>query len=105
MYRAWLVQALTTQALALPQRKYEKFTKVEFQPRGWAWVDPLKDQQASKLGIEMGIMSRTEVAASAGRDFEDTLAQLQAENELLKQYGIAVEQVETPEVNNDKQND
>jgi lambda family phage portal protein len=105
VYRAWLVQALTTQALALPQRKYEKFTKVEFQPRGWAWVDPLKDQQASKLGIEMGIMSRTEVAAAAGRDFEDTLAQLQAENELLKQYGIAVEQVEPQEVNNDKQDD
>jgi len=30
---------------------------------------------------------------------------LQAEHELLKQYGIAVEQVETPEVNNDKQDD
>ena len=105
VYRAWLVQALTTQALALPQRKFEKFTKVEFQPRGWAWVDPLKDQQASKLGIDMGIMSRTEVAAAAGRDFEDTLAQLQAENELLKQYGIAVEQVEPQEVNNDQQND
>ena len=53
----------------------------------------------------MGIMSRTEVAASAGRDFEDTLAQLQAENELLKQYGIAVEQVEPQEVNNDQQDD
>ena len=51
----------------------------------------------------MGIMSRTEVAAAAGRDFEDTLAQLQAENELLKQYGIAVEQVETPGGTNDEQ--
>jgi len=53
----------------------------------------------------MGIMSRTEVAAMAGRDFEDTLAQLQAENELLKQYGIAVETVETPGGPNEQQQD
>jgi len=105
VYRAWLVQALTTQALPLPQRKYDKFTKVDWQPRGWAWVDPLKDQQASKLAIDLGVMSRTEVAAAAGRDFEDTLAQLQAENELLKQYGIAVEQVEMPGGTNEQKDD
>jgi lambda family phage portal protein len=94
VYRAWLVQALTTQALPLPQRKYEKFTRVDWQPRGWAWVDPLKDQQANKLAIDLGVMSRAEVSASRGVDFEDTLAQLKVENELLKTYGITVEQVE-----------
>lgn len=92
VYRAWLVQALTTQALALPQRKFDKFTSVEWQPRGWAWVDPLKDQQANALAVELGVMSRTEIAATQGRDFEDTLRQLERENELLRQYGLTVEQ-------------
>lgn len=99
VYRAWLMMALTKQALKLPQRKYDKFTKVEWQPRGWAWVDPLKDQTANKLAIDMGIMSRAEVSAAQGRDFEDVLAQLQVENELLKRYGITVEQVAEPEAN------
>ena len=104
VYRAWLVQALTTQALPLPQRKYEKFTRVDWQPRGWAWVDPLKDQQANKLAIDLGVMSRSEVAASRGVDFEDTLAQLAVENELLKTYDITVEQVE-PKGEPSEQND
>ena len=97
--------SLTTQALPLPQRKYEKFTSVDWQPRGWAWVDPLKDQNANKLAIDLGVMSRSEVAASQGRDFEDTLAQLQIENDLLEKYGITVEQVEPQGDSNGQEKD
>ena len=95
VYHAWLVQALTTQALALPQRKYTKFKAVEWQPRGWAWVDPLKDQQANALAVELGVMSRSEIAATQGRDFEDVLRQLERENELREQYGITPNEPET----------
>ena len=105
VYRAWLMMSLTTQALPLPQRRYEKFTSVDWQPRGWAWVDPLKDQNANKLAIDLGVMSRSEVAASQGRDFEDTLAQLQIENDLLEKYGITVEQVEPQGDSNGQEKD
>ncbi|QDP46578.1 MAG: putative portal protein [Prokaryotic dsDNA virus sp.] len=96
VYLTWLSEALLRDAFVrpLPASKYNKFAEVEWTPRGWSWVDPLKDQQAAKIGIEMGLTSREEIASSQGKNYEDIFNQLAEENLLASNLGVSVEDVE-----------
>tara|TARA_R110000824_G_scaffold82382_6_gene206498 strand:- start:4800 stop:6299 length:1500 start_codon:yes stop_codon:yes gene_type:complete len=93
VYREWLKQSLLRDAFArpLPASKFDKFAEVEWIPRGWTWVDPLKDQKAAELGISLGLTTRTELAASQGRDIKDIFEQLSGENLLSESFGISVD--------------
>jgi len=108
VYKAWLKEALLRDAFSrpLPAAKYDKFAVVEWTPRGWTWVDPLKDQQAAKIGLELGLTTREEIAASQGKSYEDIFAQLAEENLLAASLGVSVEDSEQDspmtENNNDK---
>ena len=92
IYREWLASALlrgevtfAESGKALPADKYDKFaTAARFQARRWDWVDPLKDAQASRELIAEGLASRTEIAASKGREFEDIVDELAQEKALLE---------------------
>lgn len=57
---------------------------VRWQRPGWSWVDPLKDANASRVRVEMGLISRTELCEEEGRDIEDVAAQLREESALLQ---------------------
>ncbi len=74
---------------ALPPEKFEKFRKVTFQPRRWAWVDPQKDMDANASAIELGLKSRTEIIRDMGRDPEEVWTEIARENERLAELGIA----------------
>ncbi len=88
VFEKWLEMALLTGELKLPVAKFEKFNAPSWQPRGWAWVDPLKDVQAAILAMQSGLKSATEIAAEQGKDIEDVYEQLAREKELRKKYGI-----------------
>ncbi|HWQ34879.1 MAG TPA: phage portal protein [Blastocatellia bacterium] len=90
VYLAWLEAAMLTGALPLRAADYERLLAPAWQPRGWAWVDPLKDVQASILAIETGLATRTDVLAEQGEDFAETVELLAAEAALLEQHGIRV---------------
>lgn len=62
---------------------------------GWPWIDPLKDIKAKTEEVALGVTSRTEVAASQGKDFEDVVAQLELENKLLEEKGIIPKRTES----------
>ena len=76
LYDAWLDSAILVDAVPFPPRKIEKFRDIVWRPRGFGYVDPAKDNQAFGKAIQLGIMSRTEIASSQGKDFKDVLAQL-----------------------------
>jgi capsid protein len=57
-------------------------------PRGWAWVDPLKDIQASVMAINNGLDTRTDVNAENGREFEEIVTTLAAEKALAAKLGL-----------------
>ena len=90
VYRAWLDAARLSPDLALDSREPSKFYAVRWIPRGWAWVDPLKDGQAAVLAINNGLSSRTEQLAERGLDFEEVLENLEQEQELAKQYRVTI---------------
>ena len=74
---------------ALPISKLEKFVEgIVFQARGWDWVDPLNEAKASQLGVQEGFISRTQVVAARGGDFEENVLELKAEKELCEQHDI-----------------
>lgn len=100
VYESWLENALLRGKIAVGGRtvtfssdKLEKFSHVNWQPRGWGWVDPKKDVESNLLSVRMGVKSLTEVAAEQGRDLEETLEQLKREKELLAQAGVTLPEV------------
>jgi lambda family phage portal protein len=95
IYQEWLNVALLRGSItfnsgkSVPERLYSDIVNAtRFQGRRWAWVDPLKDAQASREMIDAGLTSRTEIAASQGREFEDIVEELGQEKTLLQQAGI-----------------
>lgn len=90
IYEAWLASALLTGGLVLDSRDPTRFLSVKWTPRGWDWVDPLKDINASILAIQNGLSSRTAVLAETGDDFEETLSNLAKEQQLIADSGLTL---------------
>lgn len=88
VYLEWLKWALTTGALSLPQRNIARWRDHEWQPRGWAWVDPEKEVRASLLAIGGGLDSRQRIVAEQGRDFAEVLDDLAREQKLAEAAGV-----------------
>lgn len=90
VYERFLAMAMLTGQLQLPSYDVADYRDVEWQPRGWAWVDPQNELNAIEKGIRLGLTSRTIEAAALGRDVEDVFADLNAEEELAAEYGIEI---------------
>ena len=54
IFREGLSYALLSEGLDLPAAKLDKFEMVEWKPRRWQWVDPLKDTQANVMSVANG---------------------------------------------------
>lgn len=80
VFSEWLAMAMLSGALSpLPVTKLDKFDAATWQPRGWPSVNPKEDATANETEIRNGTKSRTEIAASRGRDIRDIRAELDAE--------------------------
>lgn len=75
VYETWLSYALLTDAIPLPYGKIDKFNAAIWRPRGWAWVDPLKESKAAKNDVECGFKSIYDVCAERGLDFDEIMEQ------------------------------
>lgn len=89
VFEGWLAMALTTQILPLPASKFDKFNKPVWRPRGWRWVDPLKEMKAYIEGINANLISAQDVASELGMDIEEVYAQLAREQKLREKHQIA----------------
>jgi lambda family phage portal protein len=90
VYRRWLRMAQLTGALRISAQDVARAERVRFQARGFPWVDPRADIEALESEIALGINSRTNAAAERGRDFEQVLEQIDAEEQLAEQYDVDV---------------
>lgn len=93
VFEEWLMQSLLAKALTdgvvtLPAAKFDKYNQPEWKPRRWAWVDPLKDLQASVLAVEKGFNSQRAIIAENGGDIEDTYADIKADQDLAEANGL-----------------
>jgi len=82
---------------ALPAEKLSKFAAASrFRGRRWNWVDPQKDMEANRAGVELGITSRTRIAAERGDDLEDIIDELAQERDMLDEAGLLPSQFTSP---------
>lgn len=96
VFVAWLESALIRGDLrfpmsgkALPADTLQKFLDAaRFQARRWKWIDPAKDIEAAEREVALGLNSRTAIAASMGREFEDVVDELKQEKTTLEAAGL-----------------
>ncbi len=92
VYRDWLKYAATTGMVRLPDLlQLPRWSRCQWMPRGFPWVDPLKDVQADAIALRVGLTTRTQLCAEQGLDFEEVLEQLAAEDALAKEYGVTLD--------------
>ena len=109
VYLQWLEFALKSgkilinpdSAVSYSSEREVKFSNVAWQPRRWQWVDPQKEMTAHEKAIGLGLKSRSEIIREMGRDPDEVWAEIQRENEKLKDLGITPEAEEMPEVANE----
>jgi lambda family phage portal protein len=90
-YSAWLTQAMEFGIVPIPDSRFDKFYPASvFRPRGWQWVDPLKEINAVVVAMHNGVMSMQDVANQYGRDIEETFSQIQRDKELADSMGITL---------------
>ena len=96
VFMAWLRLSLLSGAITmpngspLPAAKFAKFSRHEWQPRRWDWVDPKSDMEAKILSVRAGLIPPQDLAASMGYDFEDTLKAIQQAQRLAQTYGVSL---------------
>lgn len=88
IYCEWLQFAQLSGQLVLDNRPAEAFEEVSFVPRGWQWVDPLKDVNASVAEIDNGLNSRQRICAEQGDDFEEIAEELAEEQDIISELDL-----------------
>ena len=103
VYEGWLEMAVLSGVLPLPayESDPELYQAVRWCPRGWAWIDPLKEVLAAKAAVRAGFTTTEDVIADQGdRDWEDVYAQLAVERKTAADAEIVLES--DPAQTNDK---
>lgn len=69
----WLNLAVLSGALVIPDYfdNPAKYQRIDWQPPGWDWVDPLKDIQAEILAMQNNLKARQDIIAKYGMDAEE----------------------------------
>jgi len=80
--------SLLSGALKLDSRDPEKFKAGKWEPRGWQWVDPLKDVQAAVLAIGARLKSRDSIVSETGEDIEEVFEQISEEETLAEELDL-----------------
>lgn len=90
VYERWLQQGVLSGALNIPNYyDYpEEYKSVQWLPRGWSWVDPVKDVNASVTAINHNLKTHSSALAETGEDFRDTVKQIAFERAYMKKYGV-----------------
>lgn len=84
LFEEWLEMAVLSGELALPayESAPEMYQAVRWQPRGWEYIDPLKDTKAATERIRSGLSTLQDELANGGGDFEDVMHQRRRELDL-----------------------
>jgi len=91
VFEMWLRENLPT--LGLGDNDFDRLSDVTWQPRGWTWVDPVKDMQAHQMAYAMGITSLTDMAGAQGKDLEEVFEQRAKEKQMADSYGVEINDI------------
>ena len=100
VYNDWLGMSLLAGMIKvndapLNAARIDKYRRVSFQPRRWAWVDPAKEMTANKTAIESRIRSISEIIREQGRDPDEVFDEIAKERERLEELKIPITEAVT----------
>jgi len=95
IFEAWLEMALVARQVSVPYptnaAEFEVyFTAANWQPRGWTWVDPVKDVQASIQAIGASLNTLQQSCAERGLDWRAVMRQRKREIDFAQRLGLEV---------------
>ena len=92
VYEAWLEQAVLSCYLRFQdyEMRIERYQVTRWTPRGYSWVDPNKEINATIAAIKSGLTTVTEEVAKQGGDFEENIKVIAREKEILDEYGVTL---------------
>lgn len=93
VYNDWLEEAITRGAISddgrpIPVRRVDDLRNVYWQPRRWAWVDPLKESKAHETDYKLRKRSITSMIVEEGRDPDEVWEEMAREKERMAELGI-----------------
>ncbi|GHU19508.1 phage portal protein [Alphaproteobacteria bacterium] len=103
IWNKWIELAILSDAIKCPNDP--TFSLVKWIPQGFAWVDPLKEQNAQMNAVRCGFKSRAEVVSELGYDIEEIDAEISADNERAKKMGLIFDSQNINEENDDPEVD
>lgn len=93
MYIEWLDLAVLSGVIKMPEDYYidkERYQAVRFKPRGWSWIDPLKEVKAYSEAVSAGFMTVSDVIGltAGGADAEDIFKARRQELDLMADLNL-----------------
>lgn len=94
VFEAWLESSLlrgqiTVAGNPLKASRRDKYRRVSWQPRRWAWVDPQKDMTAAIAAVNARVRSISDVIRERGQDPEEVWQEIARERKRMEELGIA----------------
>ena len=105
VWEAWLKEGLLHGTFNLPLHNFDKFNSVIWRPRGWSWVDPLKEGRANENAVKNGFKSLQDVVGEQGKDITEVLEAIKGEIELAETIGLKLPLFEAMLLRGDDENE
>jgi len=94
VYRAWLKMQLLREDCPFPSSRFTHLCRVEFKPRKFLWIDPLKDAMFYEMARKNLWISDTDICDALGADIDDVYEQIAREQKKRAALGIQNPQAE-----------
>jgi lambda family phage portal protein len=93
VFEAWLEMAVLAGEVPAPSYELdpEIYQDVRWMPRGWDWIDPLKEVMARKQSVRAGFETVADVVSAKGGDYEEVFKQRRREIDLAAEYDLVLE--------------
>ena len=93
VFREWLNLAVLSGYcdFADYELRPERYDTPRWMPRGWSWVDPLKEVKAYREAEQAGYMTKSQVIAYSGGDYDDNILELAREQQLAADAGVKLD--------------
>jgi lambda family phage portal protein len=90
IFGAWLEMAYLSGNLpGIDENQLDAIKQsISWKPRGWAYVDPDKDNKAAANGIDMGLTTRRRELEEQGLDIEEVYEELAEDKKRQEKYGL-----------------
>jgi lambda family phage portal protein len=91
IFESFLPVAVAAGEAKLPPAGLEEYLQaIRWQPRGFTWVDPLKDIEAAITARGAGLETLAEICARQGKDWREVIDQIAVEDKYAKDKGVVL---------------